>query len=101
MGAFAKFYFRPSKGEKIHTVVTPKEDETGGIYGKVTDGERTIKAALVLLFETQGQEAANLLATALTDEDGDFAFGPLRAGELYLIKVYKDSLKIRELEITV
>jgi len=101
VGAFAKFYFRPSKGEKIHTVVTPKEDETGGIYGKVTDGERAIKAALVLLFETKGQETANLLATALTDEEGDFAFGPLRSGELYLIKVYKDSLKLRELEITV
>ncbi|NCB73669.1 MAG: carboxypeptidase regulatory-like domain-containing protein [Clostridia bacterium] len=101
MGAFAKFYFRPSKGEKIHTVVTPKEDETGGIYGRVTDGERAVKAALVLLFETQGQETAKLLATLVTDEEGDFAFGPLRAGELYLIKVYKDSLKLRELEITV
>ncbi len=101
MGAFAKFYFRPSKGEKIHTVVTPKEDETGGIYGRVTDGQTAIKAAIVLLFETQGQETAKLLATALTDEEGDFAFGPLRAGELYLVKVYKDSLKLRELEITI
>lgn len=101
MGAFAKFYFRPSKGEKIHTVITPKEDESSGICGKVTDGERALKAALVLLFETEGQETTKLLATALTDEDGDFAFGPLRSGELYLIKVYKDSLKLRELEITV
>jgi len=101
VGAFAKFYFRPSKGEKIHTVVTPKEDESGGIYGKVADGERAIKGALVLLFETQGQETAKLFATAFTDEEGDFAFGPLQAGELYLIKVYKDSLKLRELEITV
>ena len=101
MSAFAKFYFRPSKGEKIHTVVTPKEDESCGICGKVSDGETSIEGALVFLFETEGQEAWRLLASNLTDEDGQFAFGPLKAGELYLVKVYKDSLKLRELEITV
>ncbi|MEA4893674.1 MAG: carboxypeptidase-like regulatory domain-containing protein [Oscillospiraceae bacterium] len=101
MSAFAKFYFRPSKGEKIHTVVMPKEDESCGICGKVSDGERGIKGAFVLLFETEGQEAARLLASNVTDEDGQFAFGPLAAGELYVIKVYRDNLKLRELEITV
>lgn len=101
MSAFVKFYFRPSKGEKIHTVVTPKEDESCGICGKVTDGERAVKAALVLLFETGGQETGKLLSTVVTDEDGEFAFGPLVSGELYVIKVYKDSLKLRELEISV
>ncbi len=101
MSAFAKFYFRPSKGEKIHTVVTPKEDESCGICGTVTDGERGVKAALVLLFEMNGQESGKLLSSVVTDEDGEFAFGPLASGELYVIKVYKDSLKLRELEISV
>ncbi|PKM73334.1 MAG: hypothetical protein CVU91_05250 [Firmicutes bacterium HGW-Firmicutes-16] len=101
MSAFAKFYFKPSKGEKIHTVVTPKEDESCCICGKVSDGEHGIKGALVFLFETEGQEAGRLLASNVTDEDGQFAFGPLAAGELYVIKVYKDSLKLRELEISV
>ena len=101
MSAFAKFYFRPTKGEKIHTVVTPKEDETSGICGKVTDGDRAVKAALVMLFETDGQDTGKLLSSVVTDEDGEFAFGPLAAGELYVIKVYKDSLKLRELEISV
>lgn len=101
MSAFANFYFRPSKGEKIHTVVIPKEDESCGIFGKVSDGERSVKGALVLLFETEGQEQGRLLASNVTGEDGQFVFGPLAAGELYLVKVYKDSLKLRELEITV
>lgn len=70
MSAFAKFYFRPSKGEKTHTVVTPKEDESCGICGKVTDGERAVKAAFVLLFETDGQETRKLLSSVVTDEDG-------------------------------
>jgi len=101
VSAFAKFYFRPSKGEKIHTVVTPKEDDSCGICGKVTDGERAVKGAVVLLFETKGQETRKLISSFTTDEDGEFAFGPLVNGELYVIKVYKDSLKLRELEITV
>ncbi len=101
VSAFAKFYFRPSKGEKIHTVVTPKEDESCGICGKVVDGERAIKGALVLLFLAEGQETGKFLSSVTTDEDGEFAFGPLTDGVLYVIKVYKDSLKLRELEITV
>ncbi|MEG0035867.1 MAG: carboxypeptidase-like regulatory domain-containing protein [Oscillospiraceae bacterium] len=100
MGAFAKFYFRPSKGEKIHTVVSPTEDESCGICGKVADGGKPIKDALVLLFETKGQSTNALVSSVTTDEDGEFAFGPLLEGELYLIKVYKDSLKLRELEVT-
>lgn len=101
MSAYAKFYFRPSKGENIHTVVVPKDDESGGIFGKVTDGENGVHGALVLLFESSGQESGRLLSSAVTDEDGEFAFGPLDAGVLYLVKVYKDSLTLRELEITV
>ncbi|MDR1131894.1 MAG: carboxypeptidase-like regulatory domain-containing protein [Oscillospiraceae bacterium] len=101
MSAFAKFYFRPAKGEKIHTVVTPQADESCGICGKVTDGQGNTEGALVLLFETRGQETGKLAASVVTDEDGEFAFGPLAAGELYVIKIYKDSMKLRELEISV
>ena len=101
MSAVAKFYFRPAKGEKIHTVITPKEDDSCGICGKVTDGERPVLGALVLLFEAEGQETRKLLSTVITDEDGEFAFGPLDEKELYVIKIYKNSLKLRELEITV
>lgn len=101
MSAFAKFYFRPAKGEKIHTVIIPKEDESCGIVGKVTDGERPVTDAMVLLFESDGQETGKLLSSVVTDEDGEFAFGPLAERELYVIKIYKNSLKLRELEITV
>jgi hypothetical protein len=101
VSAYAKFYFRPAKGEKIHTIVTPKEDTSCGLCGKVMDGEEKLAGALVLLFETQGQAPGRLLASNITDEDGEFAFGPLAPGELYIVKVYKDSLKLRELEITV
>ena len=101
MSAFAKFYFRPSQGEKIHTVVAAREDESCGLFGHVTDGERPLGGAFVLLFETDGQAAGQLVSAVTTDADGTFAFGPLEDGRLYLAKVYKDGVKLRELEISV
>lgn len=101
MSAFAKFYFRPTKGEWIHTVVAPEEVEGNGIYGKVEEKSRPVKGAMVLLFRADGEKTGDLLSAVTTDDEGEFVFGPLTDGELYLIKVYKDSVKLRELEIRV
>lgn len=101
MSAFSKFYFRPGAGETIHTVVTPTEDEGCAICGKVVGGDAPMRDALVLLFEAEGEKTGRPIAAFVTDEEGEFAFGPLKDERLYIIKVYKDSLKLRELEITV
>ena len=102
MSAFAKFYFRPGAGETIHTTVSPAEDDGCGICGRVVDkGEAAVRDALVLLFEAEGEKTGRPIAAFVTDEEGEFAFGPLRDERLYIIKVYKDSLKLRELEISV
>lgn len=101
MSAFARFYFRPGAGETIHTVVTPTEDDSCGICGKVVYAGSAVRDALVLLFEAEGEKTGRPMAAIVTDEEGEFAFGPLRDERLYIIKVYKDSLKLRELEITV
>ena len=101
MSAFAKFYFRPAKGEKIHTVAAVSEDRDCGVFGHVTDGEKPLPGAFVLLFEADGQAAGQLVSAITTDADGTFAFGPLEAGRLYLAKIYRDGVKVRELEISV
>ncbi len=101
MGSFAKFYFRPAKGEWIHTEVSPSEDEGCGIIGRVVEEGQGVKNALVLLFEADGSAARRLVASVATDEDGEFAFGPLTCGGLYVVKIYRDELKLRELEIRV
>ena len=101
LSAFAKFYFRPAPGEKIHTVAAAHEDEASGLFGRVTDGEKPLGGAFVLLFEADGPAAGRLVSAVTTDVDGEFAFGPLEAGRLYLAKIYRDGVKIRELEISV
>lgn len=101
MSAYAKFFFRPSKGEWVHTVVSPEEEWGSGIYGTIEEKGNPIKGALVMLFRTQGDRSGDLISAVTTDVDGEFAFGPLGDGELYVIKVFRDSVKLRELEIKV
>ena len=102
VSAFAKFYFRPGAGETIHTIVSPAEENGCGICGRVVGtGGAAVRDALVLLFEAEGEKTGKPISAFVTDEEGEFAFGPLKEGRLYIVKVYKDSLKLRELEITV
>lgn len=101
MGTYSKFYFRPAKGEQISTEITPEAEERSAICGRVADPKgRAVENAIVLLFRAgDGSEPPALLSRFCTDDDGHFIFGPIEGGVLYLIKVYKDNLKIRELEI--
>ena len=98
MGAFAKFFFRPGEGERVHTTVETAEDTPAGIYGTVTRGGTPAQGAAVLLFDG---ESGELTASCSTDSDGGFAFASLEGGRPYLAKIYVDGVKLRELEIVV
>ena len=100
MATYAKFYFRPGKGEQISAAVTPEPDGRSAIWGKVLDQKgRPVQDALTLLFRAAEGEDPALEGRFCTDEDGHFMFGPLQSEVLYIIKVYKDDGKIRELEV--
>ena len=105
MATYAKFYFRPGKGEQVNTTVTPEADGRSAICGKVLDQKgRPVPDALALLFrapeghDSQGETPVPE-GRCCTDEDGHFLFGPLQSEALYIIKIYKDDGKIRELEV--
>ncbi|MCL2368578.1 MAG: carboxypeptidase-like regulatory domain-containing protein [Oscillospiraceae bacterium] len=90
------FYCKPAKGEQINTHLTLTPDDSAAIYGRVSDGaENPIPGALVLLF----REGA-LLAQAVTDGEGHFAFGALMGDVLYRIKVFQQNTRVRELELS-
>ena len=101
MSAFTKFYFRPGENERISTSVLLESDVRSSIHGIVRESNgRPIADALVLLFTTGADSAdLSLQGESITDETGFFVFGPLTAGQLYVIKVYKNATQIRELEI--
>lgn len=99
MTGYAKFYFKPATGELIETVVHTENDKRTAICGTVLDkDENPVENALVLLFKPlDGKE--ELIFRIFTDKSGYFVFGPLESEVLYLIKIYKNSVKLRELEI--
>lgn len=100
LSTYGKFYFRPGSGEQIQTVLRPEEERSAAICGRVLGADGApVAGAVVLLFLPGEREALTLISRFITDEDGHFIFGPLAAGELYLIKVFRDDVKLRELEI--
>ncbi|MEG1633962.1 MAG: carboxypeptidase-like regulatory domain-containing protein [Oscillospiraceae bacterium] len=100
MSTYGKFYFRPLPGEQVQTDFRPQEEHSAAICGRVLDaGGAPVEGAIVLLFLPGEQDALILISRFVTDEDGHFIFGPLSGGTLYLIKVFRDDVKLRELEI--
>lgn len=100
MSAFTKFYFRPGEHELIETVVRLQPDTRSSIHGYVREPDgRAIADALIMLFEVAEEEELTLYTQTFTDEHGQFILGPLSAGQLYMIKAFKNSVKIRELQI--
>lgn len=94
----AKFYFRPTKGEQIEAVVSIEPDLSAAILGTVLDKQGIpVDSALVLLFR-HGDEK-KLIDRQVSDDEGHFFFGPIEGDVLYRIKIYKNHIKIRELEI--
>lgn len=98
MSAGAKFYFKPAEGEHIETTVSIDAEKAAAVFGTVRGmGGEVQPDALVLLFRATGE--LKLIDRQFTDADGQFYFGPIEGGILYLIKIYKNDVKVRELEI--
>jgi len=95
------FFFRAGTGEWIETEATLSPDPRSALFGRVVDAEKTpLAGALVMLFETGGHvDDLHLSACQYTDENGHFLFGPLESGKLFVVKVYKNAVKLRQLEI--
>lgn len=101
MSAYTKFYFRAGENEQIETTVRLSPDLRSAIHGCVKDlDDRPVPDALVLLFVTgRHPDELELTAQVFTDDLGQFVFGPLDSDRLYMIKVFKNMIKLRELTI--
>lgn len=94
----AEFFFKPGQGELIHTTVKLSEDGRCAVLGRVLSNDgKPVKEALAMLFNDPDSQIPS--AQTFTDERGAFLFGPLESGRLHLIKIYKDGVRIRKLEL--
>ncbi len=98
---YTKFFVHPGEHETIKTEITLAPDRRSALHGRVClpDGKPAVDA-LVMLFHAgvQGGEP-KFVSCMFTDDSGHFVFGPLEPEVLCLLKVYKNSVKVRELEI--
>lgn len=105
MGArLVKFEFVPGVNEQIEAIVRVPEEKRSVIHGVVKDWRnKIVKDAVVKLFEvcsTANSYTLKPINHTFTDEYGQFLFGPLCPNKKYLIKVWFNEAKIRELPIT-
>lgn len=98
-----KFSFTPGENEQIETVIKVPEEHRSIIHGTVKDHHnKVIKDAVVKLYEAlgpNGEHTLKPLTHTFTDDCGQFVFGPLIACKHYVIKVWINDVKIRELII--
>ncbi len=94
-----RFAFSPQQNERIEAVVTAPRQLCSIVHGTVLDLEGLrIRQAVVRLFSGI-KDDLKPVADTLTDDDGEFVLGPLEAEKNYVIKVYTDGVKLRELTI--
>jgi len=96
-----KFYFRPAAGEQIETTINLRGDIRSAVYGYIKSEGTALSDVAVLLFEMCEDCEPKLITMMFTDDAGQFVFGPLDAGKLYLVKVFGGTNRVRELELEV
>ena len=85
----------------MQTTLRPEPAGAAAICGRVLgSGGRPLPGAMALLQRSREEGAPETLASCVTDEDGQFLFGPLEPEQLYLVKIFHNSTKLRELEVS-
>jgi len=93
--SYTELYFHPSEAESVYAAARLREEQHSAISLKVlSEAGEPSPNCLALLFDDRDE----LIASACTDDAGYVAFGPLRP-MLYKVRLYKDGLRLREIEI--
>lgn len=94
-----RLYVKPAPGERVETELTIPDEADSCILGTVrTPSGDPAAGCAVLLYPESGDAP---LAQAFSDAQGRFCFGPIPGDRLYIINIYRDSARIRTLEIGV
>lgn len=94
-----KFAFTPARNERVEAVVTAPRQQCTIVHGTVYDMEGSrVREAVVRLFVCT-DEKQEPVADTLTDDDGEFVFGPIEAERSYVIKVYAGGVTLREVTV--
>lgn len=99
MNFHQSFYVKPAAHEIVQTTVSLAADQRPALIGTVIGADdKPVDAALITVYRADAPGAP--IGALYTDEQGQFAFGPLAPGQLYHVKVFKCGDSIRALEQT-
>lgn len=100
MNLYHSFFVKPSAGEVIETTVRIHPDPRPALLGTVVgEDRRPVEGALIAVYASGGSSGPDTPVGAVyTDALGQFAFGPLTAGQLYQVRVCKSADGLRTLE---
>lgn len=95
------FKIHPTQNEQIEAIVKCPYDSRSVINGTVINCQgKPIKDAVVKLFAVNNPcDPLSLcpITHTFTDEYGQFLFGPLCPGKVYLVKVWYNNVKVKPL----
>ena len=91
------FYVKPAAHEVVEATVALSADQRPALIGTVRSADgKAAAGALVTIYCADAPEPP--VGALYTDEQGQFAFGPLEPGRLYHVKVFQRSDGVRVLE---
>lgn len=97
MNYIQSFFVKPAAHEIVDTTVSLALDGRPALTGTAISADgKPIAAALVTVYRADAPEKP--VGALYTDEYGRFAFGPLEAGQLYQVRVFKSGDAVRCLE---
>lgn len=91
------FFVKPAANEVVETKVVLSADQRPALLGTVSGADgKAAAGALVTIYCADAPETP--VGALYTDEQGQFAFGPLEPGRLYHVKVFRRADHFRALE---
>ncbi len=87
----------PGENEQIEAVIKLEKERRAVIHGTVLDanGNPVADAVVKLLQIVDGCKLPYPLTHTFTDKYGQFLLGPLCPCKKYMLKVYKDNIKVK------
>lgn len=93
----------PRENQQIEALIKLPDEDRAVIHGTVLDSNgNPVCDAVIKLFQiVEGCKLPVPLTHTFTDQYGQFLLGPLCPCKKYMIKVYKDNIKIRYMPLDV
>lgn len=99
-----KYNALSGEDDEPKTLVSVQEEKWGIINGIIKDWNgKPAKNAVVKLYEISydaDEYALNPITLTFSDENGEFAFGPLNSNEEYVVKIWFENAKVNQFIIS-